>query len=104
MSIPYEIIILSLIVGLIVSLIFSLIFKNKEKKDSGFVFFYDRLTYRRKMIRTLWLFPVLVILIFAINLLASFDFKETLIVSVFFLILFLIQLIYNYTKWKKHEK
>lgn len=103
MSISYEVITLFLIV-FIVSLILSKIFKNKEKKDKGAVFFYYKLSYRRKMIRTLWTFPVVVISLVAIYRFAGLSSNENLIISISFLILFLIQLIYNYLKWKQYEK
>jgi ABC-type sugar transport system permease subunit len=103
LSISYEVITLLLIV-LIVSLILSIIFKNKEKKDKGAVFFYYKLIYRRKMIRTLWTFAVVVISLVAIYRFAGLSSNENLIISTSFLILFLIQLIYNYLKWKKYEK
>lgn len=103
MSISYEVITL-LVIVLIVSSILSIIFKNKEKKDKGAVFFYYKLSFRRKMIRTLWTFPVVVISLVVIYRFAGLNINENLIISFLFLILFLVQFIYNYLKWKKYEK
>ncbi|RVT56355.1 hypothetical protein EM808_27750 [Niallia taxi] len=80
-----------------------MVFKNKEKKDKGSVFFYYKLSYRRKFIRTLWTFPVVVISLVVIYIFAGLNSNETLIISISFLIIFLIQLFYNYLKWKKYE-
>ena len=102
MSISYEAITVVLIV-IIVSSILSVVFKNKEKEDKGSVFFYYKLSYRRKFIRTLWTFPVVVISLVVIYIFAGLNSNETLIISISFLIIFLIQLFYNYLKWKKYE-
>ncbi|MED4057384.1 ATPase (plasmid) [Niallia taxi] len=103
MSISYEAITVVLIV-IIVSSILSVVFKNKEKEDKGSVFFYYKLSYRRKLIRTLWTFPVLVISLVAIYRFAGLNKNENLILTISFLIIFLIQVIYNYLKWKKYRK
>ncbi|WP_187695398.1 hypothetical protein [Oceanobacillus piezotolerans] len=87
-----------------VTLILSLIFKNIEKEDKGFEFFYHKLTYRRKMIRTVWSLPVFVVSLIVIYFFADLILLEFLMVSIFFFVLFLIQLIYNYIKWKKYER
>ncbi len=100
---PYEIIIV-LFITLIVSLILSVIFKNKEKKDTGFVFSYYKLSYRRKMIRTLWMLPIMVISLMAIYLFVGENLNEIIIASIFLLLIFLIQFSYNYLKWKKYKK
>ncbi len=31
---------------------------KKDKVDKGFELFYNNLSYRRRLIRTLWLFPI----------------------------------------------
>ena len=103
LSISFEAITVILIV-LILSSILSIVFKNKEKKDKGAVFFYYKLSYRRKFIRTLWTFPVVVISLVVIYIFAGLKSNENLIISISFLIIFLIQLFYNYLKWKKYEK
>lgn len=93
-----------LIGGLIATLILALLYKNKEKKDKGLVFSYYKLSYRRKMIRTLWSIPILVILIISISYLAELNLTQIIILAVFFLVLEGIQFLYNYWKWTKLEQ
>ncbi|MEJ8555147.1 hypothetical protein [Tepidibacter sp. Z1-5] len=67
---------------------------SSTKVDEGFELFYWNLSYRRKFIRTLWCSPVLLLLVpICPNK-----------VIVFCCILFVIQAIYNYKKWKSEEK
>lgn len=47
----------------ILTVIFSIIFKGTPKVDKGFKIFYSKLSYRRKMIRTLTTLPMLFIII-----------------------------------------
>ncbi|MGM0846515.1 MAG: ATPase [Bacillota bacterium] len=93
-----------IIVGLIATILLPLFYRNKEKKDKGRVFVYYKLSYRRKMIRTLWSIPIIVILIIAIFYLAELDPAQILTLAVFFLVFAVIQFIYNYLKWKKLEQ
>jgi len=74
-----------------------------NKVDKGFELMYWRLSYRRKFIRTLWMTPFLlgaIILIFV----SSLDIVYDVVISIILLAIFLIQLIYNYKKWKRTEK
>lgn len=74
-----------------------------NKTDKGFQLNYWKLSYRRKFIRNLWLFPLCLVL--AIFMFWSGD-KLMLnrIVPVALLVLGGFELIYNYVKWNKHEK
>lgn len=101
---PYEVVIIPVIVVLILSFIQSAIFKNKEKVDKGFVFFYSKLTYRRKMIRDLWSLPIIVISLFVIYRFSGWGFHVNLFVTIILLALYVIQLLYNFMKWKKFER
>ncbi|TYR73197.1 hypothetical protein FZC79_19785 [Rossellomorea vietnamensis] len=91
-------------VSLIVSLLFPLIYRNKEKKDKGFIFAYYGLSYRRKMIRTVWNIPLIIILLIGISVWGKLNFYQTFLISVFFFVTLIVQFLYNYYKWKKHEK
>lgn len=74
-----------------------------KKVDSGFEFIYWRLSYRRKFIRTLWSIPfcaAMLILVWLISDNILMNKVETILV--FFILV--IQLRYNYIKWKKEEK
>ncbi|WP_312472109.1 hypothetical protein [Neobacillus sp.] len=103
MSLLQNIISITVIV-FIVTGILSLFSKKKEKLDKGFTLSYFNLSYRRKMIRTLWMLLIMFISLVAYNWYVDFSFKKNLIISIIFLTLFLIQLAYNYYKWKKYER
>jgi hypothetical protein len=73
-----------------------------NKVDKGFELRYWRLSYRRKFIRTLWMIPFLlaaIILIFV----SPLKIVYAVVVSIILLVIFLIQLIYTYKKWKCTE-
>ncbi|MEG0380114.1 MAG: hypothetical protein RR603_00280 [Kurthia sp.] len=80
--------IMPIIVGLIVTFIFTKIYKNKEKVDHGFALNYFGLSYRRKMIRTLYTFPILMVV---------------LVLLLITVIGFIIQFVYNYIRWKQEH-
>lgn len=67
------------------------------KKDKEFGLLYNNLSYRRRLIRTLWLIPIGIIVGIVIAYIS-------IIVSIFYWIWFIIvsikQLKYNYTMWK----
>lgn len=67
------------------------------KKDKEFGLLYNNLSYRRRFIRTLWLIPIGIIVGIVIAYIS-------IIVSIFYWIWFIIvaikQLKYNYTMWK----
>ncbi len=71
---------------------------NNDKVDKGFEIFYNKLSYRRKFIRTIWFIPIGI----AVGILISYI---NLIISLFYWLPFVIvvvkQLKYNYTMWKK---
>lgn len=93
-----------IIIALVFALILSLIYKNKEKKDRGFVFSYYRLSYRRKMIRTLWQLPLFFVSLIIIYSFGVWGFNEKIAITLFLIAVFLVQLFYNYFKWKKYEE
>ena len=86
-------------ISLIISLFLEKLFRNGEKIDRGFVFCFWNLSCRRKFIRTLCMLPFLVIVIFYLH----FTFKSYLltgIIGVILSIIFIIQAVYYYKKWK----
>lgn len=88
---------------IIISGVFSLLYRKKEKLDTGFALFYYKLSYRRKMIRTLWSIPIIIICLIIIFLTPAWNFQLRLIIISLLLLSFLLQLAYNYYMWKKHE-
>lgn len=78
-------------------------YEMSEKKDKGFELCYWNLSYRRKMIRTLWMFPVVLAAIGVFYITC----QSLLFTAVMGAILFgtlIIQTIYNYRKWKNGEE
>lgn len=87
-----------------ISYISSKVNKNKEKIDKGLVFAYHKLTYRRKMIRTLWIAPVLIgclLFIYKVEVLSTnVNFYFTIICCVGYVG----QFFYNFYKWRQYEQ
>ncbi|MBH9964845.1 ATPase [[Bacillus] enclensis] len=97
-----DIFLISTIASIATVIIFSLIFKNKTKIDKGFKMNYFGLSYRRKMIRTLLSFPLIVLITI---FLMYIDLSKAIKISfvLFILVAFAIQFFYNYYMWKKKE-
>lgn len=74
-----------------------------DKIDKGFSLSYWKLSYRRKFIRTLWMLPVCLIALVLIYLLDPAA-TSVLGILVIALIASVIQLVYNYVKWKAEER
>jgi len=73
-----------------------------NKIDKGFEASYGKLSYRRKFIRTLWLIPFAVAAIMMF-LISQANITYAVAASIIILIIFFVQLIYNYKKWKHIE-
>ncbi|WP_377890137.1 hypothetical protein [Alkalihalobacillus sp. R86527] len=101
MSLTYYIFLVVLILA--VNLIIAKRYKGKEKKGKGFAFNYYKLSYRRKFIRTLWIAPFATIIILALYWYGTLPVSKIIIILVILFILLLVQLAYNYIKWKKEE-
>ena len=75
---------------------------RKPKVNKGVQIIYGKLSYRRKFIRSLWMIPgtiSAVLLVWRIN----YDTVTKIIWSILLIIIHIIELIYNYLKWKKDE-
>ena len=73
------------------------------KVDKGFELLYMNLSYRRKFIRTIWVFIVGLIVVFCL-LITEFPIVPVICFTVLICITGSIQLVYNYVKWKKEEQ
>ncbi|WP_315120813.1 hypothetical protein [uncultured Clostridium sp.] len=73
-----------------------------NKVDEGFELIYWNLSYRRKFIRTLWMIPFCTAVLVFIWFINSNSVMNT-ILTTFCIVVFLIQLIYTYSRWKKDE-
>lgn len=92
-----------LVVGCLASAMMAYMFRGSEKVDHGSEFFYARLTYRRKMIRTLTLFPFFILMLIAAYYLIEWREEPSILFGLFLLTLPLIQFFYEYYMWRKHE-
>lgn len=96
--------IVPLIVVIVVNIVMKFILKDKEKKDKGFVLFYQRLSYRRRFIRALWGIPFMLLMYFFIYQLDVFTEIQLQIVALVFVLTVLFDAGYNYYRWKKEEQ
>ena len=94
---------IAFLISIIVSLFLGKLCEKKEKTDSGFEFFYWKLSYRRKLIRTIWMLPFLVIVMFLFQIRFKSYFL-TCVIGAVIGIGAIIQGIYNYRKWKAEEQ
>ena len=95
----FLIMIISMIIGLSLSFFLARRYDMSEKVDKGIEVCYWKLSYRRKLIRTLWMIPVLIM----INIVICKEFPAYSYARIIGVILFLpvfIQAAYNYKKWK----
>ncbi|MGX2962083.1 hypothetical protein JNUCC23_23055 (plasmid) [Peribacillus sp. JNUCC 23] len=78
--------IVSIVIGLIVTLILSFVFKNASKVDRGVEFNYFKLSYRRKMIRTLASLPIMILLFIVIYSYTDWSMLATILVGLFYVL------------------
>ena len=88
---------------LLMIIVFSFMFKNAEKKDKGFEIIYFKLSYRRKFFRTLISLPLLLLLPLIFYFETIWSFKVKIIIVTISILIFAIQLLYNFYMWKKNE-
>ena len=75
----------------------------RNKTDKGFELIQWKLSYRRRFIGNLWWLPIVIISI-AFMFLINDKLILNRIVPIVLLILYIVELIYNYMKWNKCEK
>jgi len=68
------------------------------KKDKGFELFYNHLSYRRKLIRTLWFIPIGIVVGIVMTYISAI---VSFIYWFWFIIVGTKQLKYNYIMWKR---
>lgn len=89
--------------ALIVTTILSIFQRNKPKVDQGFVLNYFRLSYRRKLIRTLWTMAIGLVLLIAALFLISVSWVIKASVFIIFVVFTVLQIWYNYIMWKREN-
>jgi len=95
--------VIPVIISIIITSIFSIFFMRKDKIDKGFAINYYKLSYRRKLIRTLTSFPLLLVASILIIIYTEINSEVLSTYGVIIYSLFLLQLLYNYINWKKKE-
>ncbi len=75
-------IIIPVIAAIIVGIIMSRIFRDEEKKDKGFVLLYHKLTYRRRVLRTLWNIPIILLLYLVIYWIGDLNSNENTTIGI----------------------
>ncbi|MGD6802110.1 hypothetical protein [Rossellomorea aquimaris] len=83
---------------------FTTVPRHTEKVDKGFAFNYFRLSYRRKMIRTIWVTlwnPVIFILL---RYVLEYSFYLSLGITLISVVGNSIQIYYTYYMWNKYER
>lgn len=103
-SSTYFILFVITLVSILFNFILSKLYKDKEKVDKGFVFGYHELTHRRKMVRTLWTAPFLILCLIMIKKVSEWPSSLILLFSIFCFVTIVWDFSYNYLKWKKLEK
>ena len=93
--------IIPLLIVLVFNVVLSITHKDTTKVDKGFKLNYFRLSYRRKMIRTLTTLPIVILVL--IVLYADWGMLVNVLFGIIFLIIFTDQLIYNFKMWTKNE-
>ncbi|WP_010529237.1 hypothetical protein [Lentibacillus jeotgali] len=96
--------VIPVLITLFVVIILSIIFKGKDKVDRGFKINYFKLSYRRKMIRTIIFTPINILLLIFIYVYTDWSMVVNVLVGLLLIIAGLVQLIYNFNMWKKNEK
>ena len=76
---------------------------DKKLVDKGFELAYYNLSYRRRFIRTLWMFPWLIVAMLVL-LLTGVSKSNVVIYGVFVIIIFIVQATHNYKLWKEEEQ
>lgn len=74
-----------------------------RKVDKGFQIDYFKLSYRRKMIGTLWLTLIVPFLYYLLRYI-GLDLTYTLIILLICLVGHLTQIFYNYYMWNNYER
>lgn len=92
------------VVVIIIVIILSIVFKDRPKTDKGFQLFYFKLSYRRKVIRTLITSPIAIFAIGVIYYYTNLSMPQNIILGLVFFILYTAEVLYNIYMWKTKEK
>lgn len=96
-------IILVALIAAAFSVLIGKIFDRGKRIDKGFAYCYWHLSYRRRFKRTLWTLPILIIVLFLLQVTYESYFL-TIVMAVVLGMIFMIQAVVNYRKWKEEEQ
>ncbi|MBN6205118.1 hypothetical protein JYK21_01535 [Ralstonia pickettii] len=91
-------------VVILLSIILAIYYQGKPKVDKGFVFSYHKLTYRRKMIRSLTSLPIAIAAVVVIYLYTEWSLQVNILAGLGVFILLSVEFFYNYMMWRKKER
>ncbi len=77
--------------------------KQKNKVDKGFRLWYFGLSYRRKFIRTLWLAPLIILVIWYLHHIGAYG-PYLPLITLLLVVSFIAQAVYNYRRWQSEQK
>lgn len=95
--------IIPIVATVLVVVVFSFYYKGKKKVDDGFKLNYYGLSYRRKMLRTIYTSPIIIFAVIIIHFMTDFSVLQEIGLIMIFVGADAIQLLYNYYMWKKKE-
>ncbi|MCG7315050.1 hypothetical protein MHL30_18200 [Priestia flexa] len=87
-----------------ITFFFSKRYKKTEKVDKDFAVSYYKLSYRRKMIRTLTSIPFIIVACGVLYYLSDWPLPIYFGFVGLISVIFLVQVLYNYKMWKKEEQ
>ncbi len=93
-----------ILIVLMINGLFSFFYRNTKKIDKGFTISYLKLSYRRKMVRTVWMFLAMPLLLLFIKFVGQMTKNEILLIGIFLYILLIIQFFYNVYKMRNDHK
>ncbi|MBB6513800.1 fatty acid desaturase [Gracilibacillus halotolerans] len=97
-------VILVVLTFVLIEVILLRFFRKKKKVDKGFNLIYYKLSYRRRMIRSFTTLPVAIVAVIIIYLYTEWSTITYVFLGLLFLLLFSIEVLYNYIKWQQNEK
>lgn len=97
-------VILVVLTFVLIEVILLRFFRKKKKVDKGFHLIYYKLSYRRRMIRSFTTLPVAIVAVIIIYLYTEWSTITYVFLGLLFLLLFSIEVLYNYVKWQQNEK
>ncbi|MCF6136589.1 hypothetical protein [Pseudalkalibacillus berkeleyi] len=96
--------IITLIIVTIISSIQTYRYKNREKIDEGFSLIYYKLSYRRKLKRSIWTNSIIALLFTITALTLDMDLTSFLLILFLIFLLSSVEIAYNYRMWRRKEQ